>query len=99
MERFDQMNNSDYSGVDLSVVLPTLNEEGNIGRLIIEIFEVLPLCQIIVVDDSSTDDTVKEIEDIKKIYSSLILIKKDNKRCLTESIQIGIDAAENQFIG
>ena len=79
IERVGQINHLGYSGADLSVVLPTLNEEGNIGGLIVEIFELLPHCQIIVVDDSSIDNTVKEVEDLRNIYTNLILIKNTIK--------------------
>ena len=42
----------------VTVVIPALNEEGNVGRLIHETFRVLPrdiLCEMIVIDDGSSD--------------------------------------------
>lgn len=49
----------------ISVVIPALNEAGNIGRLVDEVYEVLPaemIGEVIVVDDASTDATADEIK-------------------------------------
>jgi dolichol-phosphate mannosyltransferase len=49
----------------ISVVIPALNEAGNIGRLVDETYEVVPrdrLGEVIVVDDASTDSTPDEIK-------------------------------------
>lgn len=49
----------------ISVVIPALNEAGNIGRLVDETYEVLPpdlIGEVIVVDDASTDGTADEIK-------------------------------------
>ncbi|MFZ4809060.1 MAG: glycosyltransferase family 2 protein [Hyphomicrobiaceae bacterium] len=48
----------------ISVVIPALNEAGNIGRLVDETYAVIPaatLGEVIVVDDASTDGTADEI--------------------------------------
>jgi dolichol-phosphate mannosyltransferase len=49
----------------ISVVLPALNEAGNIGRLVEEIYAVVPaevLAEVIVVDDGSDDATPVEVK-------------------------------------
>jgi dolichol-phosphate mannosyltransferase len=49
----------------VSVVIPALNEAGNIGRLIEETYAAVPaqrLAEVIVVDDASTDSTPAEIK-------------------------------------
>jgi len=49
----------------ISVVLPALNEAGNIGRLVEEIYRVVPaevLGEVIVVDDGSDDATPAEVK-------------------------------------
>lgn len=50
----------------ISVVIPALNEAGNIGRLIDETYAVVPaetLAEVIVVDDASKDATGQEVKD------------------------------------
>ena len=51
----------------VSVVIPALNEAGNIGRLVTETYAVVPadmLGEVIVVDDGSDDTTPEEIKDL-----------------------------------
>jgi dolichol-phosphate mannosyltransferase len=53
--------------VRIAVVIPALNEAGNIGRLIAETYETVPsaiLAEVIVVDDGSTDQTPSEVKDM-----------------------------------
>jgi dolichol-phosphate mannosyltransferase len=47
---------------DLSVILPTINEAGNIGPLIHALREALPGAAFIVIDGNSSDDTCAEAE-------------------------------------
>lgn len=42
-----------------SVIIPTLNEEDNIGRLIDRLFSLYPKINVIVADDGSRDSTVQ----------------------------------------
>ena len=49
----------------VSVVIPALNEAGNIGRLVRETYECVPeglLGEVIVIDDGSTDATPDEVK-------------------------------------
>ena len=53
-----------------ALVVPTLNEAGNIGRILPELTEALSATQleyeIIVVDDGSTDGTVEQVREWSK---------------------------------
>jgi glycosyltransferase involved in cell wall biosynthesis len=44
---------------NIAVVIPALNEAGNIGRLVAEVLETIP-AQVVVVDNNSTDATAQE---------------------------------------
>jgi len=46
-------------GISIAVVIPALNEAGNIGHLVREVLAVAPV-QVIVVDNGSTDATAAE---------------------------------------
>jgi dolichol-phosphate mannosyltransferase len=51
----------------IAVVIPALNEAGNIGRLVEETYAQVPaenLAEVIVIDDGSTDRTADEIKDL-----------------------------------
>ena len=74
-----------------TVIIPTLNEEENIGRIVRLIFRHLGSMdvQIIVVDDNSTDNTHSVIRSLQTEYTGLKLIIRTNKRGLSSAVQDG----------
>lgn len=84
---------------DLTIIIPTLNEEANIGRLCDEIVKLLPGVNILVVDDGSTDTTQEIVkgkgENIQlldrssePIHGLTISIVDAVNRCLTPSFMV-----------
>ncbi|MEM2866360.1 MAG: glycosyltransferase family 2 protein [Candidatus Hadarchaeales archaeon] len=47
----------------VSVIIPTYNEEGKVGRVVEGVKRVLPRAEVLVVDGGSTDGTVEEARD------------------------------------
>ena len=89
------------NGIVVSVVIPTYNEEGNIGKLIKSILELddLPSCEILVVDDNSSDNTRGEVKEIAKKYPSVRIVKRiGQERGLGLSIGDGIREAKGKLI-
>lgn len=84
---------------DLTVILPTLNEAGNIRPLIDQIQSVLPSVHVIVVDDNSQDGTALIVERLCKKNHYLQLIQRSGNPCLTASIDLGIRAAKTEYVG
>lgn len=74
---------------DLTIIIPTLNEEANIGRLSDEIVKLLPGVSVLVVDDGSTDST-QEIVKNKNDQVKLLDRSKEQIHGLTISIVDGI---------
>jgi dolichol-phosphate mannosyltransferase len=60
----------------VSVLLPTLNEESNIEKVIREVSSVLPDAEIVVIDGLSTDKTV---EIAKRLGARIILERQKGK--------------------
>jgi len=89
---------SDLQFSDLTVILPTLNEVGNLEALIDGLNRELPGCQVIVVDDNSTDGTPDLVRTIAARSPSVRLIARHVTPCLTESIQAGIAAANTSYV-
>lgn len=88
----------------LSVVVPTLNEEGNVQKLVARIHKTLATAkipyEIVFIDDHSTDKTVTLVHAIKKRYPFLNLRvqSKRGKRGKAFSLLQGFKAARYPLI-
>jgi len=89
---------SDGTYSDLTVILPTLNEVGNLESLIAQLGQAVPGCRVIVVDDNSSDGTPDLVRGIAAQNPNVRLIARQVKPCLTDSIQIGIRAASTEYV-
>ncbi len=85
----------------VTVVIPALNEEGNVGRLIHETFRVVPqeiLGEMIVIDDGSCDNTGDEIKSLISIYPRLRYIRHRSRTGQSAAIRTGVLAAQSPII-
>ncbi|MEM3781540.1 MAG: glycosyltransferase [Candidatus Micrarchaeaceae archaeon] len=92
------MRPSNYS--DFTVVLPTLNEEKTIGKLIHYIISHYRGMRVIVVDDGSTDATEILVGKIAAKSKNVKLINRHRlglERGLTASIAFGICASTTKY--
>ncbi len=83
----------------ISVVIPALNEAGNIGRLVAETYEHVPAdmrLEVIVVDDGSDDATPDEIKAMiaSGDYPGLRLIRHAARSGQSTALRTGITAAK-----
>ncbi len=83
---------------NLTIILPTLNEAGNIKLLIERLQGVLPGAQVLVVDDNSSDRTPDIVQEMAKEFSWIGLIERSSRPCLTESIKQGIEEAGTYYV-
>lgn len=81
----------------VSIVLPTYNEQENIGSLI-DTLTAQGDFEIIVVDDTSPDDTWKVVEEISAINDNVRLLKRESKLGLASAIYDGISLAQGDYI-
>ena len=83
-----------------SIVIPTLNESRNIGKLIKKINNVLKthIYEIIVVDDNSEDGTKKILEKINLRKKNFIFYIRNKKKDLSQSLIFGIKKTNYQNI-
>ncbi len=85
--------------MDFSIIIPCYNEEKNIDNLIVEIDSFLKpyKYELVIVDDKSTDNTLKVLEKYRKDPKFKIL--KNNKNFgQSYSLFIGIKEASNKTI-
>ncbi len=88
----------DYN--DFTIVLPTLNEEGTIGTLIVELVRSCRGAQIIVADDGSVDGTEKIVADIARNNKGVTFVDRKSqglRKGLTASAVHGILHAKTRF--
>lgn len=87
----------------ISVVIPALNEAGNIGRLVAETYEHVPsenLAEVIVVDDGSDDATPDEVSALiaDGKHPGLRLLRHDARSGQSAALRSGITAAISPVI-
>ncbi len=80
----------------ISVIIPAYNREKTIERCIDSVLsQTYPVDEIIVVDDGSTDDTVKRVENIN---NGIIRILEQNHKGAQAARNLGIKAAKGDYI-
>ena len=87
----------------VSVVIPALNEAGNIGRLIEETYAVVGaevLAEVVVVDDCSTDATASEIKTLiaRETLPALRYLRHGARCGQSAAVRTGILAATSPVI-
>ncbi|MFZ5585755.1 MAG: polyprenol monophosphomannose synthase [Thermodesulfobacteriota bacterium] len=83
----------------VSVVLPTYNEAGNIALLMRGILEALgPAVEIIVVDDASGDGTADVVRTFAQAHPQVRLVYRDNERGLTSAIWRGVTESDRPVV-
>jgi dolichol-phosphate mannosyltransferase len=85
----------------ISVVIPALNEEGNIGRLIDESFAAVQadaLGEVIAVDDGSDDGTAAEIKARLRANPRLRYLKHGQRAGQSAALRTGVRAARFSII-
>ncbi|MEM3245516.1 MAG: glycosyltransferase [Candidatus Micrarchaeaceae archaeon] len=76
---------------DLTFVLPTLNEAGNVSEIAKKLLNMYKGASIIFADDGSKDGTIEEIKRLEKSNKVLLLDRSDNNvHGLTASVIDGI---------
>lgn len=86
----------------ISIVVTVLNEAENIIPVCREIASVLsdlPDCEVIFVDDGSTDKTLNQLLDVKKTFLPSLVILSHSHRCgKSAALLTAIEAAQGQWI-
>lgn len=79
---------------DTTIVIPTLNEAGNIGSLLRDLYAQYSGSSIIVVDDGSTDGT----QTMVKSANATLLDRTGKRKGLTASVVDGVLRAQTPFV-
>jgi len=86
--------------IDISIIIPTLNEKENINELVKRINESLNdiKYEIIFVDDGSKDGTIEEIEKLKKEYKNIILVERGYRKGLSSAFLDGVNYSNGKYV-
>lgn len=85
----------------ISVVVPVMNEEGNLKSLITEIGTAstrAPITEIIYVDDGSTDHTYDILKGLTSEFPMLRVLHHDRRSGQSTALLTGIRSARNEII-
>jgi dolichol-phosphate mannosyltransferase len=92
-----------FSESSLALVVPTLNEAGNVNNLLSELTDVLSGTryeyEIIVVDDGSTDGTVEQVRDWTKRDARVRLLSRAGERGLAGAVLYGWGHSRANLLG
>ena len=87
----------------LSLVVPTLNEAGNIDKLLTALTDALRETpyeyEIVVVDDGSTDGTVEQVRDWTKRDARVRLFSRTGERGLAGAVLYGWSQSRANLLG
>jgi succinoglycan biosynthesis protein ExoA len=86
--------------LDVSAIVPVLNEEQDIGRLLVELLtQDFPrgTFEVLVVDGGSTDGTRRIVADLRASHRNLQLLENPGRRS-SSGRNVGIRAARGRFI-
>jgi dolichol-phosphate mannosyltransferase len=79
--------------VQVTVVVPTYNEAGNIERLCSEVRKAAPDADILVVDDASPDGTADLAEKLNESLGRITVLRRAGKEGLGAAYRAGLRAA------
>lgn len=85
----------------LSIVIPVKNEKDNIGPLLAELAaleKVVPLGEVIYVDDGSNDGTLESLKSFQNQYSFLRVLRHDRTAGQSAALWTGVRAAAHEVI-
>jgi len=87
---------------ELSIVVPALNEEDNVGPLVDQVRAALVdagvRTELIVVDDGSTDQTPQRLSALQMKHPWLRVLRRDRAMGQSAAMFAGIQAARGRFI-
>jgi dolichol-phosphate mannosyltransferase len=88
---------------DLTVIIPTFNEEANIRNIVMAVnavyYEHSLNGQILVVDDNSSDATISIVKDLKRTNENVEILVREKDHGLSQSVADGfIHGASDIFI-
>ena len=91
-----------YAQYEITVIIPTFNEEVNIANIIEAVNSILSannICgEILVVDDESRDKTIRIVQDLTLKFNNLKIIVRHADHGLSQSVVEGFKQANSDIL-
>ena len=85
--------------MSLEIIIPAHNEEDIIEQTITQLEEKLSVkCDIIVINDHSTDDTGKIVKSLMQRYTNIRLVDNNTERGFANALRKGFSVATADFV-
>ena len=87
--------------VELTIVIPTFNEEKHIEKVmhtVCDDLEKLKLIPEVLIIDDSKDNTYAILKQLAKDYKNLKIIHRTNKKGVGSAIRLGIETAKGKYV-
>jgi len=86
--------------MNISVIIPAYNAEKYIEKAVVSALQFSEVKEVIIVEDASTDDTLKECRKLKEHYEKVYLYQHDDLKNHGDSVtrNLGIEKASCEFI-
>lgn len=87
------------SNIELSIVIPVYNVQGYLRQCLESVVsQYLDNYEVVVVNDASTDGSLRIIEEFEQRYSNIRCINLKENKGLGNARNVGIDAAQGEYI-
>lgn len=86
---------------EVSIIVPVWDEEATVRETVLEILksDYPGLKEIVVVDDGSTDNTLKIARDLEKKYKKVVVYTKKNEGSKAGALNFGLKKAKYEIFG
>jgi len=82
----------------VNIVIPAFNEQDTISNVLVGCFNKYPKAEVIVVNDASTDRTLKILEKVKKLHKGLRILTNRKNSGHAYSLVKGLRAAKGDYV-
>lgn len=82
----------------ISIVVPAYNEERTLSRVVEKLLRIPYSVEIILVDDCSTDDTLRVAETLECQHPEVRVFRHSRNQGKTAALKTGFDAAEGDIV-
>ncbi len=90
------------NSIELSVIIPCLNEEDNLWELtrrILKVFRLKKIAgEIVFIDDGSTDNTLEVLKKIKQKCQEIAIIQNEKNLGIASSWKMGLRKSQGKYV-